>query len=292
MSPDIRLLKKHLLRDATSWRCGGPCALYCEAGSLDELRRALNTAQREGLEVKVLGGGTNVLASDEGVRAMVIKLAGEFEQLRVGPSTVCAGAAASLDRFISVCCENGRGGLERCAGIPGTVGGAVAGNAGVPNCWTGDFVKSLTVCDDKGEIRTLSAEECGFGYRHSDLTGIVLRGTFELGRGEPCELLSDAREAKARRRKIPCGNTAGSVFKNPDRAPAGKLLEDAGMKGASEGGARYSTQHANFIVNDGGTASDIRRLMLLGQKAVHEKFGVELEPEVRLWGFDGDGGEL
>ena len=292
MSAEPRFLNDRLLRDATSWRCGGPCSLYCEPRSLDELRTALEIARERGQAVKVIGSGTNVLVSDAGVDALVLRLTGDFAKVEFSGTTVKAGAGAGFDHLVSICCKHGLAGLEQCSGIPGTVGGAVVGNAGVKGCWAGDRVRNVTVCTASGELEILTGEECGFGYRQSSIEGVLLSCEFDLEHAESQDLLEVADKARERRKEIPCTKTAGSVFKNPPSEPAGRLLDQVGMKGVREGGAYYSTAHANFIVNDGGTARDIRNLMLAGQNAVREKFKVELEPEVRLWGFDEEGGKL
>ena len=272
------------LASRTSLRCGGVAEWYCEVGDPDMLRDVLKAASSRGVCTRIIGGCTNLLISEGELNALVIRLAGEFASVRISGTSLHAGAGAWLGAAVAASIRAGLSGIDGLAGIPGTVGGALVGNAGVPGCCIGDSVSSVRVMDQTGTVIELDTASCGFVYRNSALHDfIVLGASLDLASSSSAEVLSKARAAVARRRRIPRGNTAGSVFKNPPGDFAGRLLELAGVKGVSCGGARYSGEHANFIVNDGGSASDVAALIEVGISRVYAKCGVRLEPEIVQW---------
>jgi UDP-N-acetylenolpyruvoylglucosamine reductase len=277
----------------TTVRTGGPADWFASAGSADELADLLVWAETEGLEVGVVGSGSNLLVSDEGFRGLVLKLDDELARIeRDGDRLVCGGGAR-LPRASAEAARHGLAGLEFGVNIPGTVGGAVKMNA---NAYGGDLSRVLEwveVATPAGSERRAPAE-LGFAYRRSNLgpREIVARASFKLEQDEPArvkETLSGMRSA--RRAAQPSGiRTFGSTFKNPDgpRAEgrtAGQLLEAAGCRGLQVGGARFSGKHANFVENPGeATTADVIALMAEGRRRVKERFGVELEPEVQFLG--------
>ncbi len=286
MSPEACDLVRYRepLAMRTSLRCGGWAELYAEPTDLQSLGSVIRLASERGLPVRVLGGGTNLLVSDTGVMAVVVRLRGELAGIAVEGSKMAVGAGASLGSVVVASIRAGLSGIEPLAGIPGTLGGALAGNAGVPSRCIGDVVASVQVLTDDGAMRSMAPSECEFAYRRSGLGGFVILGAeLVLSETSSGKVLEAARQTVSKRARLPRGNTAGSVFKNPPGDFAGRLLELAGMKGVSHGGARYSDAHANFIVNEGGTASDVAMLVRLGFERVKSQTGVELEPEIKLW---------
>lgn len=283
-----------MMSDLTTWRIGGP-AKVLDAPSAGVLAQALACARRSGMEVFPVGRGSNLLVSDLGWDGLVIRLCGDFARvawLRTGDGwKVRAGAAAALPGLAGAACMKGAAGLEFAAGIPGTLGGAVFMNAGAYGSSISGTILSVTAFGPDGEV-LLTPGECGFGYRSSMFqgSGLVVTGV-ELGlpSGPPSELKSAARGHLSRRRStIPLDMpNAGSVFRRPaEGPPPGRLIEEAGMKGASCGGAMVSPLHANFIVNTGGaTAADVTGLMHRTADAVERASGIRLEPEVRFLGL-------
>ena len=273
----------------TTLGTGGPARAFARPATLDELDEALAWAVGEGLEVSVVGLGSNLLVADEGVEALVLKLEGELSAVEVEGTMLAAGGGASL----AVCLHRARaaelGGLEFACAIPGTVGGAVWMNAGA---YGGDIAGVLgraLVADGDGR-RWLSPAELGLAYRRSGLRGgqVVAQAEIVLEPRPGTEIKAVVSDMQARRKAAQPTNkrTFGSVFKNPDRElSAGRMLEACGLKGFKIGGAQISPQHANFIENAGGaTSADALALMAEARRRAREQFGVELEHEVQLLG--------
>ena len=291
----------------TSLRIGGPADLWVEPASEADLITLLRWARSQGLPVTALGGGSNVLVPDEGLRGLVVRVG--FDHIRWGSPEgdggcrVVAGAGTPLARLIHEAAHRGCSGLEPCAGIPGTVGGAVVMNAGTRYGYIGDVVEWLRVVDGEGRVQTWSREQCGFGYRTSRLQQepvTVVEAQLVLRPGQREQILTTLRQHTAyRQRTQPLRYpNVGSVFKNPPGDSAGRLIEACGLKGLRRGGAQIAQQHANFIINLGGAqAADVLALMATAWRCVRDRFGVILEPEVRLlgslaglWPPDGDAG--
>ncbi len=273
----------------TTLETGGPARAFARPATLDELDEALAWAVGEGLEVSVVGLGSNLLVADEGVEALVLKLEGELSAVEVEGTMLAAGGGASL----AVCLHRARaaelGGLEFACAIPGTVGGAVWMNAGA---YGGDIAGVLgraLVADGDGR-RWLSPAELGLAYRRSGLRGgqVVAQAEIVLERRPGTEIKAVVSDMQAQRKAAQPTNkrTFGSVFKNPDRElSAGRMLEACGLKGFKIGGAQISPRHANFIENAGGaTSADALALMAEARRRAREQFGVELEHEVQLLG--------
>ena len=288
--------RRESLARYTALRVGGPVDLLVVTDEIGALGAAVELAWRHGVAWRILGGGSNVLASDAGIRGLVVlNRAGKvtFEQ-----EAVWAESGASFSTLAQRCVARGLSGLEWAAGIPGTVGGAVVGNAGA---WGGDVASVLVEARilEPGEGAALwPVERLGYSYRSSVLkekgagTGdpgqqaAVLEAHFQLEPGERKRLKERLAEIAAQRKKSqPPGATCGSVFKNPAGDYAGRLIEVAGLKGAGRGGAIISPVHANFIVNQGqATAADVKALIDLARERVKAETGVGLELEIELLG--------
>lgn len=283
------------LAGLTTFRVGGPADWLVEARGSEEIVTAVRLARAEGVPVTVLGGGSNVLVADAGIRGLVIRPR-HGEITRIGDRHVQADAAVSINGLVRWTIVHGAGGLEAWAGTPGSVGGAVYGNAHFGGRHLGDCVSEARLSDRTGAIFDVTVAEMAFGYDRSRLQGsgeILLSATFHVAPADPDRMRATARESLAFRRRTQPLDTpsAGCVFQNPtpdrDRVPdgipwsAGALVDRAGLKNATIGGARVSPTHGNFIVNDGSaTACDIRRLIDLCRTRVRDRFGVELREEI------------
>ncbi len=299
--PD-RVMQDARLNDFTTFQVGGPADWLVETRSSEEIVRGLALARAAGVPVTLLGGGSNVLVSDSGVRGVVIHPRGG-QIAMIDERCLRADAAVTINGLVRWTIVHGVAGLASWAGTPGTVGGAIWGNAHFLGRHIGDSVVSSKLVDRTGNVQEVPALEMAFGYDHSrpQQTGeVVLSATFRVHPGEPAALRTEARESLAYRKRtqpldIP---SAGCVFRNPGQpssgagrdipATAGALLDRAGLKGFAIGGARVSPTHGNFIVNEGtASAADIRRLIEHCRRTVRERFGVELKEEIVYLGqFD------
>lgn len=285
----------------TTFKVGGPADVLLETKTGEELLDAVRLARAHGAPVTLLGGGSNVLVADAGVRGLVIRPRGGDISM-VGDRLVRADAAVTINGLVRWTINRGLAGLEAWAGTPGTVGGAVYGNAHWKQMNIGDLVDSVRLAKPDGTLLQVPAERMEFGYDDSRLkrTGeVVLWAAFRVAPGaDPDALRRTARESLAfRKRTQPLESpSAGCIFMNPDPArdkvpagippSAGALVDRAGLKGAAEGGARVSTTHANFIVNTGSaSAADIARLIDRCTQAVRDQFGVALREEIIRLGF-------
>jgi len=278
-----------LLGPLTTLGVGGPAELLVEPRSPRDLLLALDFFSREGVPTFFLGGGSNVLLPDEGLPGAVVRLTSQAWAVFRDPGAV-VGAGYPLGRLCRETVRRGLGGLEKLGGIPGTVGGAVFMNAGVPGAQVGDVVEKVLLWGPGRGPGWVGQKEMEFGYRYSRLQKeglLVLAVSMRLLPRERGELERTYEETLARRRETqPLGfPSAGSVFRNPPGDFAGRLLDRAGVKGLRRGGAEVSSRHANFILNRGGArAEDVLGLMAEMRRRVKEGFGVELEPEICLVG--------
>ncbi|MCS6926677.1 MAG: UDP-N-acetylmuramate dehydrogenase [Candidatus Binatia bacterium] len=277
----------------TSFRIGGPADAFVEPQSVAELQALVSLLRREAIPYFVLGGGTNILVSDKGVRGVVIRLGAGFNYTRWGAEGerghVRVGAARPLGRFVREAVARGYGGVEFAEGIPGSVGGGLLMNAGAFGGELGRVVERIVGVSPGGECWELSREELGFAYRRTALPEgfIVTEVHFSLWPVPQAHLQMAMEQAQRRRQQTqPYGYpNAGSIFKNPPGAHAGRLIEAAGLKGLTVGRAQVSEKHANFIVNIGGaTASEVRQLAEQVRQVVWERMRVWLEPEIRFVG--------
>ncbi len=277
----------------TTVRTGGPADFYARPESPEQLAQLLGLADSEGLEVGVVGSGSNLLVSDAGFRGLVIKLAGSLASIERDRDRLLCGGGARLPQAAARAAREGLSGLEFGVNIPGTVGGAVRMNA---NAYGGDLSRVLEWAEITGPglSERRGPEQLGFSYRRSALgrREIVARASFALEPADSEQVKATLAGMRAQRRAAQPGGikTFGSTFKNPDAAAAegrsaGVLLDQAGCRGLTVGGARFSEKHANFVENaDAASTADVVALMVEGRRRVRERFGVELEPEVQLLG--------
>mgnify|MGYP001599415205 FL=1 len=272
----------------TSLRIGGPADFFVRVASLDDLEGAVRVARRHELTTFALGGGTNLLVADAGIRGVVLE--NVWSETEVEGVTIEAASGTTLAHLAAVAARSGILGLEWMATIPGTLGGAIHGNAGAFGSETADALVDAVLMDQNGEMWTAPASELGFAYRTSAFQGtpvIVVRARVRGRAGDRREAVARIKElANERAAKQPLAQpNTGSIFRNPPGDHAGRLIDAAGLKGACEGDAMVSERHANFIVNRGrATAADVRALMRRCQDEVRARFGVELVPEVELVG--------
>ena len=269
-------------------KVGGPAQYFIEPRHPEELVQVVQCCHAEQIPVRVLGGGSNLLVRDEGVGGVVLRLSGDaFARIDVDGTSVRSGAGALLSQLISRSVKAELAGLEVLAGIPGTVGGALRGNAGGRSGDIGQFVKSVKVLTAKGEVFMRSEDELLFSYRQSSLYEmVVLEGVFALHHGNPDEIVNRMRKIWIMKKATqPLSfQSAGCIFKNPRGLSAGALIEQAGLKGTRIGNAEISDRHANFIVTHPGAGSDdVLRLIDLARSKVAEQFGVDLELEINIW---------
>jgi UDP-N-acetylmuramate dehydrogenase len=301
--PD-RVQQNAPLRNLTTFRIGGPADWLVEPRSSEETIAALAVARKTGAPVTILGGGSNVLVADGGVRGLVLRPRGG-EVRRVAEDRVRADAAVTINGLVRWCITHGAAGLEAWAGTPGTVGGAIFGNAHFGGRSIGEQVVSVRLVSRDGAVRDAPAADMAFGYDRSRLQQtdeVLLWAEFRVRPGEPAAMRATARQSLAYRKGTQPLDTpsAGCIFQNPDRSrdhvpegipwSAGALVDRAGLKGVSVGGARVSPSHGNFIVNDGSaTAREIRELIERCRRTVHDRFGVQLRDEIVYLGdFDVD----
>ena len=274
----------------TSFRCGGAADLFVTPGSLGELMNVLDLVRTKNIPYLVLGNGSNVLFKDGGYHGVVIRIGEGMDRVRIEGQTVFAEPGVSLAKLAKMAAEEGLSGLEFACGIPGSLGGAVFMNAGAYDHELKEVLLSVSSINHLGMMKDRKAEGCGLGYRHSIFmeNGEVILGVKLFLKPDSRMDISDRMKEYTLRRnsKQPVHlPSAGSFFKRPEGHFAGKLIEDAGLKGLQIGGAQVSPMHAGFIVNNGGaTATDVLDLMRVVQETVLDKSGVMLEPEVRIVG--------
>lgn len=278
------------LSSYTTFRIGGPADALVTPNSLEQLAEALRFSQGHNVPLTIIGNGSNLIVRDRGIRGIVIQVADNLNAINIDQETISAQAGVRLIALARVAYDKGLSGLEFASGIPGTLGGAVAMNAGAYGGEMKDIVRSVTLMDLQGQTRVIDAPDMHFGYRTSLAQGqslLVVEATMRLCPKDRAEIKATMDDLNERRRtKQPLQwPSAGSIFKRPPEHYAGPLIEGAGLKGVSVGGAQVSELHAGFIVNTGGaTARDVLDLIHLVQDRVNEKYGVKLETEVRIIG--------
>jgi UDP-N-acetylmuramate dehydrogenase len=297
MKLPVPMIENEPLARHTSWRVGGPARYYAEVANLADLQALLAWAESERLPVLVLGGGTNLLVRASGFAGLVVRyraMAWQVEERPDGTALLRVDAGAPMAGTARRVAAQGWGGLVWAEGLPGTIGGAVFGNAG---CYGGDIASVLQEATllVNGRVETWTVERMGYGYRTSALksahrlTGspaqhIILAASLRLQPADPGELAAQmAAIASERKGKTPWGSSCGSVFKNPPGTSAGRLIDQAGLKGTRIGGAEISPRHGNYIVNsEGATSDDILQLIELARTTVQQQFGINLELEVQV----------
>ena len=274
----------------TTFRIGGNADYFVKPGNADEVAAVIVVCREYNIPYFILGNVSNLLVTDDGYRGMIINIMDNMDSVTVDGRIITAQAGAMLVRVSVMARDNALTGLEFASGIPGTIGGAVYMNAGAYGGEMKNVVKTVRAIDEYGRIYELDSEKMDFSYRHSIVEErklIVLEVTLELEHGSR-EAIDDRMKelAEARRSKQPLEYpSAGSTFKRPEGYFAGKLIMDAGLRGYSVGGAQVAEKHCGFVINKGGaTASDVVELIRDVQHDVDDKFGVTLEPEVKMLG--------
>ena len=279
------------MSELTTFRIGGPAAVVVEPATADEAAQVLSACHAAGAEVRVLGLGSDLLVSDAGVDAVVVRLAQRFSGIKVQGTKLFVDAGVSNEQVAQAALAAGLAGYEFASGIPGTIGGAAIMNAGAYGGEFRDVCCGLTCATPDGRIVEVTAWQACWGYRHSmmgDEGWTVLGAVLQLRPDSAATIRARMDDLAARRaEKQPLDMpSAGSTFKRPAGYFAGKLIQDAGLRGFRVGGAQVSQKHTGFVVNVGGaTAADVRELIAQVQQRVFENEGVRLDPEVRMWGF-------
>ena len=281
-------LKKH-----TTYRIGGPADLMIFPKSKQDLIKVIEIINENKIQLTILGSGSNVLVSDNGIRGAVISLKNSLKQIEVDDNILYAECGTMLGKIVKHAVKNNLIGLENLNGVPGTLGGALIMNAGA---WGGEISENLIhveVINLKSEIQKIQKKDLNFSYRQSSFNkdDILLSAKFNLKKADKDIIKENFIEAQSGRKKSQPLNkkSAGSLFKNPKNNSAGKLLDEAGLKGFSIGDAKISEKHANFFINDGDASSrDMLMLIKKAHKEVKDKFNVNLSLEVKLMGFNED----
>jgi len=277
------------MRQFTSMQVGGSADSLLFPRDVNELKKVVRYARRKKIPLLILGRGTNLVVRDRGVRGWVISLAQGMKKIQMDGEVIDAEAGLSLQRLVQFSVRKGLTGLEPFFGIPGTVGGGLAMNAGAWGSELKDVLLSVTLMKEDGEILERSRSKLRFSYRGLAIPSswIILKGRFKLKTGKREEILERVRSySEMRKKRQPLDYpSAGSVFKNPEEGPAGKWIEEAGLKGFRIGRAMVSERHANFIINLGkAKAEEVIRLMEFVEKKVYEGKGISLEREVKVVG--------
>ena len=281
-------LKKH-----TTYGIGGPADLMIFPKSKQDLIKVIEIINENKIQLTILGSGSNVLVSDNGIRGAVISLKNSLKQIEVDENILYAECGTMLGKIVKHAVKNNLIGLENLNGVPGTLGGALIMNAGA---WGGEISENLIhveVINSKSEIQKIQKKDLNFSYRQSSFNkdDILLSAKFNLKKADKDIIKENFIEAQSGRKKSQPLNkrSAGSLFKNPKNNSAGKLLDEAGLKGFSIGDAKISEKHANFFINDGdATSKDMLMLIKKAHKEVKDKFNVNLSLEVKLMGFNKD----
>lgn len=286
------LLREEPLSKHTTFKVGGPADYYVLPKDGFEIIAAINAAEAVGAPWWVIGCGSDLLISDEGLRGVVIEIGQRMSGIAIEGTTMRVQAGATNEAVAAAALEAGLTGYEFASGIPGSIGGAAIMNAGAYDGEFKDVAVSVDCLMPNGIVRRVSAEEADWSYRHSMMSDegyIVLGATLELAKGSKAEIkakMDDLAQRRSSKQPLEMAS-AGSTFKRPEGYFAGKLIQDSGMQGHSVGDAQVSTKHAGFVVNTGSaSANEVRQVIRDVQAAVKQQFGVELETEVRMWGFN------
>ncbi len=274
----------------TSFKVGGKADIYFEPGNVDELIKFISYLKEKNINYFLFGNGTNLLVADEGIRGAVIKLGDKMASVVIDGERIMVECGALLSAVSKIAADYSLSGLEFGNGIPGSVGGAVTMNAGAYGMEIKDVVEKVEVLDSDLKLKVLDNKQMEFGYRKSIIEKhgyIVIKSTFKLKKANTWDIKRHIDELTEKRQSKQPINlpSAGSVFKRPEGYFAGKLIEDAGLKGLTIGDAQISDKHCGFIINKGNaSAKDIYNLIKHIQKTIYERFGVKLETEIKLLG--------
>lgn len=287
---DEQVLRDEPMQKHTTFRVGGPADYFVMPETIEQVQKVVTLCKEEEIPYYIVGNGSNLLVSDKGYRGVIIQIGKRFGQIEVKENQITAQAGALLSAVANRALEAGLAGFEFAAGIPGSLGGACVMNAGAYGGEMKDVLLSVTVLTPEGEVLTIPREELELGYRTSIIEKkhyLVLEAVIELQKGDPEEIkavMDDLRQRRIDKQPLEYPS-AGSTFKRPEGYFAGKLIQDAGLKGFQVGGAQVSEKHAGFVINKNhATASDIYELMRQVSEKVEEESGVRLEPEVKRLG--------
>lgn len=286
--PKENIKTKELLKKHTTFRIGGYADFFVSPQNNGQIAKLIKLFNENNIKYYILGNGSNILAPDEGYNGVIVYIGEKMSDIKVDGDQITAGAGALLSKVAKEALKYGLSGMEFAAGIPGSIGGAVVMNAGAYGGEMKDIIVSATVCDKNGNIFSLTRDELDLSYRHSiieEKSYIVLDCILKLKEGKAFEIKSIMDDFSSRRReKQPLEYpSAGSTFKRPAGYFAGKLIEDAGLKGYSVGGAKISEKHSGFVINTkDATAEDVKKLIDYVSKEVYKQFGVTIEPEVKI----------
>lgn len=282
--------KDEPMKSHTTFRVGGPADYFVTPQTAEEVAKVIEACTQEKVPYYIVGNGSNLLVSDKGYEGVIIQIYKQMNQVKMEGAQIHAQAGALLSMIAKRALDAELTGFEFAAGIPGTLGGACVMNAGAYGGEMKDVLKSVTVLTDKGEVKTLAKEELELGYRTSVIAKkgyIVLEAVLELQKGEKEKIqavMDDLKERRVTKQPLEYPS-AGSTFKRPEGYFAGKLIQDAGLRGFQVGGAQVSEKHCGFVINkDQATASDVMNLMNQVSDKVYEEFGVRLQPEVKRLG--------
>jgi len=284
------VLKDEPLKAHTYFKIGGPASLFAVPEDTEDLKTVLKLIKKYEIEHFVMGNGTNILASDDGFKGIIVKIGENFNKLQRDGKKVTAGAGILLSSLAKYFANEGLAGFEFASGIPGYLGGAVPINAGAYGGEMKDVVTRVKCMDMDGNIHEFSNEEMEFAYRHTKLSDseyIVLEAEFMLNPANTEDIMEKIRDLNEKRTSKQPLNlpSAGSTFKRPVNGYASKLIEDAGLKGLRYRGAMVSDKHSGFIVNyDNACCEDVLSLMRIVISTVYDKFGIKLEPEIKIVG--------
>lgn len=287
--------QENVLRDEpmsrhTTFRIGGPADYFVAAACAEEIREVIGICQRNSIPYYIMGNGSDLLVGDKGFRGVIIQIFKRMNAIRVEGERIFVQAGALLSRTAAAACEASLTGMEFASGIPGTMGGALRMNAGAYGGEMKQIVESADILTADGEVKTLSVDELGLGYRTSVISRndyVALEVVLKLNKGSRDEIrarMDELKEKRVQKQPLEYGS-AGSTFKRPEGYFAGKLIEDAGLRGYRVGDAQVSEKHCGFVINRGSaTAAEVAQLMEDVEDRVEQKFGVRLEPEVKKIG--------
>lgn len=288
ISPD--LLENESMAKHTTFHVGGNADMYVSVKSVRELSSLIKLTRETDTPFTIIGNGSNILVKDKGIRGLVIEIGSGMSDFELKGNKIYAQAGVLISKLASLALNHSLSGMEEISGIPGTLGGGIYMNAGAYGGELKNIIKTVTYIDEYGEEKTVTADECGFGYRKSIFTNggkYIVSAVIELSEGDRTEISEKMAEyAKRRREKQPLSlPSAGSTFKRPEGYFAGALIQESGLKGYKSGGAMISDLHAGFVVNyDNATSQDILDVIKHTQETVLDKFGVMLETEVKIIG--------
>lgn len=285
----MKIQKNKSLKKYTTYKIGGPADFFIEAKTEEDIIQATDWARKKKIPFVIIGNASNVLVNDNGFRGLVIKIS--YNDCDLNEDTITCGTGALLPTISSLAVKSGLSGAEFLSAIPGTLGGAIVGNAGVGEESIKTILESAKIIEENGNIRNVTPDYFDFDYRESKLKNnkeTIIEATLKLVPKNKEKIKKKIEKMTKKRINQPKGNSAGSVFRNPENKKAGKLIEGSGLKGQREKNAEISKEHANFIINKGGASfNNVKELISLAEKKVKDKFKIKLKREIRILGEKG-----